>query len=174
MQTFQKSPDGKYFNFYSLPPNVKLKLSRSKALSALAPCQAEHCRPGVSRDPVPSHSSRSSLEHGPGDTAAALRNADRDGGSVPSRALLHPTTSLYPPVYAPLGIDLLDGRVLCVVVLHLRVAQLCPVDVDEDGGPTRSVARGGLAADLTGTSPEAEMRRSGTREEGVKWHSYPL
>lgn len=61
------------------------------------------------------------------------------------------------PVDAPFRINLLDGGVLCVVVLHLRVAQLCPVDVDEDGGAAGGVPRGGPAPDLTGASPGAEM-----------------
>lgn len=60
------------------------------------------------------------------------------------------------PVDAPFRINLLDGGVLCVVVLHLWVAQLCPVDVDEDGGAARGVPWGGPAPNLTGASPGAE------------------
>jgi len=79
---------------------------------------------------------------------------------VRRRVPLHPTSSTRAPhrspVDAPLGIDLLDGGVLRVVVLHLRVAQLCPVDVDEDGGAAGGVPRGGPAPDLAGASPGAE------------------
>lgn len=70
----------------------------------------------------------------------------------------HPRSSNNSPVDAPLGIDLLDGGVLRVVVLHLRVAQLCPVDVDEDGRAAGGVTRGGPAPDLAGASPGAKTR----------------
>lgn len=98
-----------------------------------------------------------------------IRRGDPCGKQPP----LHPTSSLQvpldSPVDAPLGIDFLDSGVLRVVVLHLRVAQLCPVDVDEDGGAARGVSRGGPAPDLTGASPGAEIHNpSELGQEGGK------
>lgn len=96
---------------------------------------------------------------------------------------LHPPTSLWAsldsPVDAPLGINLLDGGVLCVVVLHLRVAQLGAVDADEDGGAAGGVPGGRPAPDLAGASPGAEMQNlsalgqeGGTADPG--WPMLPM
>lgn len=62
------------------------------------------------------------------------------------------------PVDAPLGVDAQDGRVLGVVVLHLRVGELGTVDVDDNGGAARVLPRGCQAADLSRVSPGRPRR----------------
>lgn len=114
-----------------------------------------------------------SLEHGPAAIAAAWGCTHRERGTVWKTAPLRPPTSLWAPlgspVDAPLGINLLDGGVLRVVVLHLWVAQLGAVDVDEDGGATGGVPGGRPAPDLAGASPGAEMQNlSVLGQEGAR------
>lgn len=57
------------------------------------------------------------------------------------------------PVDAPLGINLQDSGVLCVVVLDLRIGELSTVDIDDDGGTARALPRGCQAPDLPGIPP---------------------
>lgn len=58
-----------------------------------------------------------------------------------------------PPVDAPLGINLQDGGVLGIVVLHLRVGKLSTVDVDDNGGAARALPGGCQTPDLPGIPP---------------------
>lgn len=58
-----------------------------------------------------------------------------------------------PPVDAPLRVDLQDGGVISVVVLHLRVGKLGTVDVDDNGGAARALPRGRQTPDLPGIPP---------------------
>lgn len=57
------------------------------------------------------------------------------------------------PVDAPLGVDLQDGGVLGIVVLHLRVGKLSTVDIDDDGGAARALTGGCQTPDLPGIPP---------------------
>lgn len=58
-----------------------------------------------------------------------------------------------PPVDAPFRVNLQDGRVLSIVVLHFGVGELSTVDVDDDGGTTRALPRGCQTPDLPGIPP---------------------
>lgn len=66
----------------------------------------------------------------------------------------------HPPVDAPLRVDLEDGGILRVVVLHLRVGELSAVDVDDNGGTAGALPRGRQTPDFSRIPPR-EARRGG-------------
>lgn len=58
-----------------------------------------------------------------------------------------------PPADAPLRVNLEDGGVLRVIILHFRVGELSAVDVYDNGGAARALPRGCQAPDLSGIPP---------------------
>lgn len=75
----------------------------------------------------------------------------RDGGQWPGRG--SGQAGAAPPVDAPLGVNLQDGGVLGVIVLHLRVGKLSTVDVDNNGGAAGALPGGCQTPDLPGIPP---------------------